>query len=177
MHAIDFGHSNLGFLIAVPGIEGFTKSEPVIPITSVEERAVGFAEGVKTGKPKPTSTTWIYCEDKESAAASAVAEMLDAKTPPSIIFTSNNDLLLAVLKIAGRRGLRIGKDLSVISFDDSPWAEAMVPGITVVSRPVEDLGHIAVQELVSAIEGKAKAKQIVLGAKLIQRGSVAKIKK
>ena len=177
MHAIDFGHSNLGFLIAVPGIEGFTKSEPVIPITSVEERAVGFAEGVKAGKPKPTSTTWIYCEDKESAAASAVEEMLDAKTPPSIIFTSNNDMLLAVLKIAGKRGLRIGKDLSVISFDDSPWAEAMVPGITVVSRPVEDLGHIAVLELVSAIEGKAKAKQIVLGAKLIQRGSVAKIKK
>jgi len=80
--------------------------------------------------------SWIYCEDEEVAANSAVEELLDSPKPPSIIFTSNNDMLLAVLKVAGNRGLAIGKDLSVISFDDSPWAAAMVPGITVIARPL-----------------------------------------
>ena len=103
--------------------------------------------------------------------------MLDAPKPPSVIFTSNNDMLLAVLKVAGERGQSIGKDISVISFDDSPWAAAMKPGITVVARPVEELGSLAVKELVSNIEGKVKPKQIVLPAHLITRGSVSRIRR
>ncbi len=177
LHATEHGHTTLGFLIAVPGIKGFKKTEPKIPITSVQERAEGFAKGVLATKPKPKSVSWIYCEDEEEAANSAVEELLDSTNPPSIIFTSNNDMLLAVLKVAGTRGLAIGKDLSVITFDDSPWAAAMVPGITVIARPVEDLGHLAVTELVAAIEGKPKPKEIVLEAHLVRRGSVAKLRK
>jgi LacI family transcriptional regulator len=176
LHAVENGHSNLGFLIAVPGTSGFTKTQPEIPITSVQERADGFATGVKKAKPKAKSVTWLYCEDTEEAASSAVASLLDSPKPPSIIFTSNNDMLLAVLKVAGDRGIKIGQDLSVLSFDDSPWAAAMVPGITVVARPVEDLGHLAVTELVSAIEGKPNHRQIVLPAHLVKRASVAKLK-
>jgi LacI family transcriptional regulator len=51
----------------------------------------------------------------------------------------------------------------------------MVPGITVISRPVEELGHIAVTELVEAIEGNTKTKGIVLPAMLVIRGSVANL--
>jgi len=120
---------------------------------------------------------WVYSADKQEVAESAVEDMLNSPKAPTIIFTSNNDMLLAVLKVAGDRGLTIGKDISVVSFDDSPWAAAMVPGITVIARPVEELGHIAVTELVEAIEGNTKAKEIVLPASLIKRGSVAKLTK
>lgn len=168
------GHKSLGFLIAVPGIRGFTLNQPEIPITSVQERVSGFELGVKAAKAK---AVWVYSEEKQAIAQSAVEELLDSPKVPSIIFTSNNDMLLAVLKAVGERGLTIGKDISVVSFDDSPWAAAMVPGITVISRPVEELGSIAVTELVEAIEGNTKPKEIVLPASLVIRGSVAKLTK
>jgi len=176
-YAIENGHRQLGFLIAVPGIKGFTNERPLIPISSVQERADGFASGVADAKLKTSQVAWVYCEDTEAAAHSAVESLLDVKVPPTIIFTSNNDMLLAVLKVAGTRGLQIGRDLSVISFDDSPWAAAMVPGITVIGRPVEELGRLAVDELVEAIEGTNKPKKIVLDAELIKRGSVADLNK
>jgi LacI family transcriptional regulator len=168
------GHKSLGFLIAVPGIRGFTLNQPEIPITSVQERVSGFELGVRAAKAK---AVWVYSEEKQAIAQSAVEELLDSPKAPSIIFTSNNDMLLAVLKAVGERGLTIGKDISVVSFDDSPWAAAMVPGITVISRPVEELGSIAVTELVEAIEGNTKPKEIVLPASLVIRGSVAKLTK
>ncbi|MEY3317389.1 MAG: hypothetical protein RLZZ503_591, partial [Actinomycetota bacterium] len=171
-YAAENGHKKLGFLIAVPGTTGFTSEEPEIPITSVQERVDGFAKGVKKAK---ASGLWIYSEDKQGIAEAAVEKLLDSPKAPTIIFTSNNDMLLAVLKVAGDRGLTIGKELSVVSFDDSPWAAAMVPGITVIARPVEELGHIAVTELVEAIEGNTKPKEIVLPANLVKRGSVANI--
>jgi LacI family transcriptional regulator len=174
LYAAEKGHKNLGFLIAVPGITGLSTGQPEIPITSVQERVDGFAQGVKRSK---ATSVWVYCEDKEDVSESAVEKLLDSPKAPTVIFTSNNDMLLAVLKVAGKRGLTIGKNLSVVSFDDSPWAAAMVPGITVIARPVEELGHIAVTELVEAIEGNTKPKEIVLPANLIKRGSVANLSK
>jgi LacI family transcriptional regulator len=174
LYAAENGHNKFGFLVAVPGITGFSFAQPEIPISSVQERVDGFAQGVKSSK---AAGIWVYSEEKQKVAESAVEKLLDSPKPPTVIFTSNNDMLLAVLKIAGERGLSIGKDLSVVSFDDSPWAAAMMPGITVIARPVEDLGHIAVTELVEAIEGNTKAKEIVLPASLIKRGSVAKLTK
>lgn len=174
LYAAEKGHKNLGFLIAVPGITGLSAGQPEIPITSVQERVDGFAQGVKRSK---ATSVWVYCEDKEDVSESAVEKLLDSPKAPTVVFTSNNDMLLAVLKVAGKRGLTIGKNLSVVSFDDSPWAAAMVPGITVIARPVEELGHIAVTELVEAIEGNTKPKEIVLPASLIKRGSVANLSK
>ena len=174
LYAAEKGHKNLGFLIAVPGITGLSTGQPEIPITSVQERVDGFAQGVKRSK---ATSVWVYCEDKEDVSESAVEKLLDSPKAPTVVFTSNNDMLLAVLKVAGKRGLTIGKNLSVVSFDDSPWAAAMVPGITVIARPVEELGHIAVTELVEAIEGNTKPKEIVLPASLIKRGSVANLSK
>jgi LacI family transcriptional regulator len=102
--------------------------------------------------------------------------LLDQPKPPSVIFTSNNDMALAVLKVAGNRQLTIGKDISLVTIDDSQWLEAMSPGITVVARPVEQLSRIAVEKLVADIEEPGQPKeQIALPVELVARGSVANL--
>ena len=102
--------------------------------------------------------------------------MLDQPKPPTIIFTSNNDMALAVLTVAGNRGLTIGRELSLVTVDDSQWAAAMRPGITVVARPVERLGQLAVEHLVARIESPATAREaIVLPTELLTRDSVANL--
>jgi LacI family transcriptional regulator len=93
-----------------------------------------------------------------------------------VILTSNNDMALALLKTAGNRKLAIGKDISLITVDDSQWAAAMAPGITVVARPVEDVGRIAFEKVLAEIDGPGqKAEKIVLPTELIARGSVANL--
>jgi LacI family transcriptional regulator len=178
MEAVEFahqrGHRNMAFIVAVPGVVEATFERPHIPISTVVDRTNGFTAAIKQLKIK---SKMLFCSDSQAGAEVAVAQLLQQSDRPTILFTSNNDMLLAVLKVAGERGLTIGKDLSVVSFDDSPWAAAMVPGITVIARPVEELGHIAVTELVDAIEGNTKPKEIVLPANLIKRGSVANILK
>jgi LacI family transcriptional regulator len=85
-------------------------------------------------------------------------------------------MALALLKTAGNRKLVIGKDISLITVDDSQWAAAMAPGITVVSRPVEDVGRIAVEKVLAEIDNPGqKTEKIVLPTELIARGSVANL--
>lgn len=177
LDAIDLGHRVLGFLVSAVGVVGHTTQEPARMISTVRERVDGFRDAVTERAIPLADQLWIYCEDEPSASEAAVAAMLDAPHPPSIIVTSNNDMALAVLKIAGSRGLRIGSDLSLVTVDDSQWAAAMVPGITVVGRPVEELGAIAVNRLVDEIEEPGHpAESIVLPTTLIRRGSVADLR-
>ncbi|MFM9878318.1 MAG: LacI family DNA-binding transcriptional regulator [Rhodoglobus sp.] len=177
LDALALGHERLGFLISAVGVSGFTPTEPDRMISTVRERVDGFRQATESGSIPLERQTWLYCEDEPTASESAVRAMLDSPNPPTIIATSNNDMALAVLKVAGTRGLRIGADLSLITVDDSQWAAAMVPGITVVGRPVEELGAIAVNRLVDEIEAPGhEPESIVLPTTLIQRGSVADLR-
>jgi LacI family transcriptional regulator len=172
--ALAKGHRNLGFLISTVGVAGFTSEEPLDMISTVRDRTDGYRAGALDGGDA-VSQTWIYCEDEPLASEAAVQSLIDSSSKPSIVFTSNNDMALAVLKVAGARGLRIGVDLSLVTVDDSQWAAAVVPGISVIARPVEQLGQLAVSHLVGEIETPGHSPEtVVLPTEYISRGSVAR---
>lgn len=175
-NAVALGHSRLGFLIAAAGIAGNSTERPAVLISSVEERINGFLNGAADCGVKPKQQSWVFTQDDPKHSEAAVALLLDSPKPPTVIFTSNNDMALAVLKVAGNRQLVIGKDISLVTIDDSQWLSAMTPGITVVARPVELLALLAVQKLIAEMENPALPKEkIVLPTELIARGSVANL--
>ena len=173
--AVSKGHKNLAFLIATSTIEGFDSAKPALRNSTIEDRVNGYMNGVTASGTKHAQ--WVYCSENPQIAEAAVASLLDSKTPPSVIFTSNNDMALAVLKVAGNRQLVLGKDISLVTVDDSQWLEAISPGITVVERPVDEVARLAVEKLLEHINNKAKKpEKIVLPTRLISRGSVANLK-
>jgi LacI family transcriptional regulator len=175
-HAFALGHKRMGFLIATAAVERFQENRPTRLISSIENRVEGFLQGARECGIKPRSQSWLYCQDDPRVSESAVASLLDQPKPPTVIFTSNNDMCLAVLKVAGNRQLVIGRDISLVTVDDSQWAAAIVPGITVVARPVEQLGQIAVQKLIEEIQQPGQpAEKIVLPTELVARQSIANL--
>lgn len=171
-HAVSKGHRDMAFIVAVPGITGTHSKRPKIPISTVVERTNGFETAIKMHK---VNAQMLFCEDSQAGAEAAVEGLLSQDIRPSIVFTSNNDMLLAVLRVAGKLGVSIGAELSVISFDDSPWAAAMSPALTVISRPVDELGTVAVDLLLLQMAGVGTAASVVLPTQLISRDSVANL--
>ena len=175
-NAVSLGHRRLGFLIATAGVTGSTSEKPPVLISSIEDRVNGFSNAAIDAGIKTRAQTWLYCQDDPTVSEAAVAKMLDMPKAPTVILTSNNDMALAVLKVAGNRQLVIGRDLSLITVDDSQWLAAMSPGVTVVARPVEHVGQIAVEKLIAEIEHPGQpTEKIVLPTELIARGSVANL--
>jgi len=175
-HAASLGHKRFGFLIATAAVKGMSTERPALLISSIEDRVNGFMNGLVESGIRTKGQSWIYCEDDPNVSEAAVAKLLDKPKAPTVIMASNNDMALAVLKVAGNRQLVIGKDISVITVDDSQWLAAMSPGITVVARPVEQVGRIAVEKLLAEIEQPGQTtEKIVLPTELIARGSVANL--
>jgi LacI family transcriptional regulator len=168
-------HKNMAFLIATSTVREPQEDKPLLQNSTIEDRVNGFISGITKNKLK--NPTWIFSPEDPDKAERAVQELLKAKTPPSIIFTSNNDMALAVLRTANKLKRNIPEDLSLVTVDDSQWLEAIAPGIAVVERPVDALAKLAVEKLIEHINNEAKKpEKIVLETKFLTRGSIKDLK-
>ena len=71
---------------------------------------------------------------------------------------------------------KIGKDISVITFDGPLVRDLSTPPITAVSFPVKDLGKKAINILLNK-QNDVKASNYLAKSEIIERGSVHTIKK
>ena len=72
--------------------------------------------------------------------------------------------------------LKIGKNISLITFD-GPVVESLVtPSITCVSHPMRELGYEATKLLLENLKQKLKNSSFLAVPRIIERGSVNKIK-
>ncbi|MEP2552069.1 MAG: LacI family DNA-binding transcriptional regulator, partial [Marinomonas sp.] len=79
-----------------------------------------------------------------------------------------------VLKAALEFGLEVPRDLSLISFDNSPSVRFTQPPLTAIDQPVAETASIAAELLIAAQKGEEPPKEkVVVPAKLIERSSVA----
>lgn len=65
---------------------------------------------------------------------------VDGPDRPTAIFALSNTILLGAVKAIRESGLRIPEDISVVSFDDNPYLDFLVPAITRIGQPVEEIG-------------------------------------
>lgn len=96
------------------------------------------------------------------------------KEPPTAIFTSNNMTTYGCLKAFGQLGLRVGKDIALIGFDEINALKWLNYNLSVVDRDVAQMGEQAMRLLLQRIENKDQTDQhtrISLPTELILRGS------
>lgn len=103
-------------------------------------------------------------------------QLLEMSDPPTAIFSFNNQICLGSAKFMLSHGYQIGKDISLVEFDDWLVAEYLGPGITSIRGAVEQMGEIGAEMLFSLLNHKqVKEKNKVLDVELVRRGSVAKL--
>lgn len=97
----------------------------------------------------------IVVETDFSAAdgARATEELLDAAERPTAIVYSNDNMAVAGIGIAQRRGLRVPDDLSVTGFDDTEIGRHVHPSLTSVATDARGWGALAARTLLAAISG------------------------
>lgn len=171
-YAHEQGHRKMGFLISVPGLTDASEAQPEIPISTVRERTEGF---LKSKELPGVSSRFLFLHENVLDSEMPIQKLLESDDCPTILFTSNNDVLTVLLKVMGKLKLKVAKDISVISFDDSPWTESVDPPLTVISRSVEQIGTQAVKTLDRLMKGSEVEPISVISTTLIFRDSVRQL--
>lgn len=134
-HLLDRGHERIAWI-------GWRKDS-----TIGEDRRSGWSSGLRD---RGLATTGLASrvEDTVASGREASAVLLDEARPTAFVCASDT-LAVGVLHTLADRGLVAGRDVAVVGFDDSQAAQLVLPGLTSVRQPLE---QVAV-EVVRALEG------------------------
>jgi DNA-binding LacI/PurR family transcriptional regulator len=83
-------------------------------------------------------------------------------------------MAIGAMRAAREYGLTVGRDLSVVGFDDIPLAEHAHPPLTTVRQPVYEIGRQVCRMLVQILAGEAlevEARQVLFKPELVIRDS------
>lgn len=90
------------------------------------------------------------------------------------VFAYDDEIALGVYQYAGENGLTIGKDISVVGFDDVYVSAVLTPPLTTIAQPGEQMGKKACETIINRITGKDKeaVRNTYFSPILVERNSV-----
>jgi DNA-binding LacI/PurR family transcriptional regulator len=138
--------------------------------SSAQERLRGYRDALRmAGMPEAGLVrSGPFSHDHGRAAA---LDLLSLPEPPDAIFCGGVLLTLGVLQALRERRLRWPDDIAVVGYGDARWASVVVPALTVIEQPVEQLGEMSVKLLLSAVDRVATGQHVVLDSRLVVRES------
>ena len=115
----------------------------------------------------------LHMSPHDLDGAAVVAErVLAVDDPPTAVFCLADSMAYGVYAAAGRLGLRIPDDVSVLGYDDHPVSRLLTPPLSNYRWPVDELVRHAVERTVRAIEDDKRSRRKLLTPVEQVRGSV-----
>lgn len=103
---------------------------------------------------------------------SKVRKLLDREPNITAIFCENDNIALSVYDVCSERDLQIGKDLSVVGFDNDTYSQHIRPKLTTINFPIIEMGREAANGILALVGKKKYALKNKLAPELIIRESV-----
>lgn len=116
-----------------------------------------------------------YAQWSRTQAEIVGADLLGIADPPTAVFACSDRMASGLYLAARRLGLSIPDDLSVVGFDDLPEVGWLIPSLTTVHQPVEEMARTALQLILArnSADDAGGAQRIELSTTLIERESTA----
>ncbi|MDI7247029.1 MAG: LacI family DNA-binding transcriptional regulator [Bacillota bacterium] len=80
--------------------------------------------------------------------------LMSLPVPPTAIFGGNNLMTMGIFEALRDMGIAVPDQVSLVGFDDFLLGAYLSPPLTVVDRPMSDMGRIAAELLISRIENR-----------------------
>lgn len=141
-HLIDLGHRAIGIISALPLDEGMA------------DREGGFLDVLRElGMPVDrTAVPTMYGDHQIEGGRQAMSDLLAHAPELTGIFVLNDLMALGALDAARAAGRHVPADLSIVGFDDIPFAAIANPPLTTVGQSIRQLGQQAADLLLQVIE-------------------------
>lgn len=161
-HLAELGHRRIAHITGPTGVP--TRAERLAAFrAALRDRGIAY-------DPSLVATNVSTIDQSRSATA----QLLALADPPTAIFTYNDRLAVGSYQAIRAAGLVIGRDVSVVGFDDIPMTEWLDPPLTSVRQPRRDMGRTAVDILLTALRGEAAPDLVVVQPTLVVRGSTGR---
>jgi LacI family transcriptional regulator len=144
-----------------------------LDMTAGQDRLEGYRQTLKAHRILVEEDLIVEGDFTENSGMVAMQQLLS--NSPSAVFIASDMMAIGALQALRQAGCQVPQDVALVGFDDIPVASAMEPSLTTVRQPIERMGSMAVEVLLSMLEGpseeEALAHRIILPPELVIRAS------
>jgi LacI family transcriptional regulator len=113
-----------------------------------------------------------HAEPSEEVGFTLMHALLGEPAPPTAVLCATDRLAIGALHAVSQAGLRAGRDVSLIGYDDLPMAACTDPPLTTIQQSIDRAGERMVEMLTALLDGAEPAALTeVWPARLIPRAS------
>ncbi|GAB2461804.1 LacI family DNA-binding transcriptional regulator [Xylanimonas ulmi] len=157
-HLADLGHRRVGIVAGPP--QTSTGRE------RLDAYRAAVAECGLDSDPELVATGDFQAD----SGARGAAALLDLPDAPTAILAADSLMTFGVLDVLRERGIAVGRDLSVIGYDDVAAYRWLRPALTVITHDPARMGSLAVDIILDILAGRP-ASSVVLESALVVRES------
>jgi LacI family transcriptional regulator len=143
-----------------------------LDMTAGQDRLEGYRQTLKAHRIPVEEDLIVEGDFTENSGMVGMQQLLSDS--PTAVFVASDMMAIGALKALRQAG-QVPQDVALVSFDDIPVASAIEPSLTTVRQPIERMGSMAVEVLLSVLEGasegEALAHRIILPTELVIRAS------
>lgn len=144
-------------------------------MVSGEDRLKGYAQALKAHRMAMDESLVVEGDYTEGSGKAVMQQLLLLKPTPTAVFAASDAMAVGALKALREADLSVPHDVALVGYDDIPLASAVEPALTTVRQPMERLGSLAADLLLSRLENSqgeaAPANRIILPGQLVVRDS------
>jgi LacI family transcriptional regulator len=138
----------------------------------VRSRLHGYEDALREAGIEPGEDLAVEADWTPGTAAAATRLLLQRAPALSAIFVHSDTMAIGVLSALAAAGRRVPADVAVVSCDDMPFAEYLVPALSSLRVPFAETGERAVELLLRSIGGDPPPEgPVLLPVELIVRDS------
>ncbi|MDR3493122.1 MAG: LacI family DNA-binding transcriptional regulator [Ancalomicrobiaceae bacterium] len=162
-HLIEAGHRRLAYIGGPPDL------------MSARERAAGLHQAVLESGSDAFIGAEHFGEYAADYGVEAVTALLSGPAQPTAIFVGSDQILIGILRVLAARGVVVGRDLSIVTFDDANTLELLAVPVTAVRQSIDVIGARALDLVVAAVGGANEPRVERVPVDLIVRESVRRL--
>jgi DNA-binding LacI/PurR family transcriptional regulator len=140
--------------------------------SAAADRVLGYKDALDTAGITPNDKLIRYADFDPKSGYDQMKSLLTSQMKFTAAFVASDNVAVGASAALHEAGIRIPEDISLIGFDDIPWAEYFDPPLTTIRLDAQELARKACFVLTDLLEGKkVPQKRQILDTELVIRKS------
>ncbi|MCK9899629.1 LacI family transcriptional regulator [Frankia sp. Cpl3] len=164
----------LGHELTTLGYERFAVLAGPPELLTARDRLQGFRDGIARAGGGLLPAAVVTGPFTRDGGYAAMTELIARDLQPQCVFAVNDVMAVGAMAACRDHGIELPRDLAVAGFDDISTLRDITPGLTTVRLPLEQMGALAMDLVVTAEPGGSPRVRRVRGEVVVRASTPAR---
>ena len=141
-HMLDLGHRRIGLIVGPQHIH------------AARERKAGYEKALREAGLPVSEETIFYGKDDMNSGVEGICRLVRKNPDLTGVFAANHAMTMGAVIGLNEMGISMGKEISLVGFDNRQFARACNPRLTIVAQPTDRIAADAAGMMLEALSGK-----------------------